>query len=397
VSAPPRALVAAAKLAAAIPAAPAFLILALVVRLDTERRRRSGARPRVLWGPEPLISIKYWSAALRRLGYPSLTLAGHVYPINTRSDFDRHRDEFGPPGLLFELFRDFQVFAWALRHADVMHFFFDGGYLRHTALDRFEIALLHLAGKRVVVSPYGSDVAVPGHLGPYEGAMQADYPLVAQRGSAVRARVDRVSRRADAIVRNVQPGYIPRWDVLWPNQLAIDLDEWSPTEREPIDEVVVLHAPNHRTLKGTDAVIRGCEALAVRLELLERRPNSEVRAALARADVLAEQLLAGYGMLAIEGLASGIAVISRTGWMPPELLAHPALQESPIVDADESTFAECLHELASDPDRRRTLARAGREYAHRWHSYEAVGRTWAQIFDAVWRGEPLPTRSEPLT
>ena len=107
--------------------------------------------------------------------------------------------------------------------------FFDGGFLRHTALQWLEAPLLHLAGKRIVVSPYGADVAVPGHLGIWEEAMLTDYPDTASRAPLVRRRVDHLCRHANVIVRNINPGYLPRWDVLWPNQFAIDVEAWAPT------------------------------------------------------------------------------------------------------------------------------------------------------------------------
>ena len=40
------------------------LIVALA-RAQTSLRRATGRRPRLLWGPTPMINIKYWSAAMR--------------------------------------------------------------------------------------------------------------------------------------------------------------------------------------------------------------------------------------------------------------------------------------------------------------------------------------------
>ncbi len=137
-------------------AAPALALivlapLALAARVQTAWRRRRGAGPRLLWGPEPIISIKYWSGAMRSRGYESTTLVATVYPANSRQDFDRHRDEFLGEGPVAELVRDYVVFAWALLHADVFFSFFDGGYLRMTPLRDHEGRLLRLAGKRTVV------------------------------------------------------------------------------------------------------------------------------------------------------------------------------------------------------------------------------------------------------
>ena len=149
----------------------------------------------------------------------------------------------------------------------------------------------------------------------------------------MRRRVDHLSRHADAIVRNINPGYLPRWDVLWPNQFAIDVEAWAPAgEKGRADgrdgEVVVVHAPNHRALKGTEHVIAAVETLRgeglqVRLDLLERRPNEEVRAALHGADILAEQFLAAYAMLAVEGLACGTPVMAHLSFLPSEVPLIP--------------------------------------------------------------------------
>jgi glycosyltransferase involved in cell wall biosynthesis len=392
--APPRPVVAVVKLLAVVPALPVLVALALA-----ERRCRR-ARPRLVWGPLPIISIRYWSAAMRGIGYDSVTVVEDVYPINSRSDFDRHRDEFGPRGLWFEPWRDFVVFAWALRHGDVFMFFFHGGFMRNTALQWLEVRLLHLAGKRVVVSPYGSDIAVPGYLGVWEEATAADYPETARRAPLVRRRVDHLCQHADVIVRNVNPGYQPRWDVLWPNQFAIDVKDWAP-EREKgranghDGEVVVVHAPNHRALKGTDHVMAAIDALRaegldVRLELLERRPNHEVRAAIQRADIVAEQFLAAYAMFAVEGLALATPVMAHMSFLPPELLAHPAVRECPIVDTSVETLTAQLRRLVTDPDERRRLGRESREFAIRRHSLDALGRVWAAIVDATWAGRPVP-------
>jgi glycosyltransferase involved in cell wall biosynthesis len=397
---PRRALVAAVKLLAAVPVAPGLALLALLERARSVRQRRSGSRPRLIWGPVPIISIKYWSQAMRERGYDSVTCVDEVYSIHSRNDFDRHRGDFGPRGVWFEPWRDFLVFAWALRHADVFMIFFDGGFLRHTALRWLEAPLLHLAGRRILVSPYGADVAVPGHLGIWEEAMLADYPETAERAALVRRRVDHLSRHADLIVRNINPGYLPRWDVLWPNQFAIDIETWAPAaDRGRANghdgEVIVVHAPNHRALKGTDQVIAAVETLRreglhVRLELLERKPNEEVRSALQHADILAEQFLAAYAMLAVEGLASGLPVMAHLSFLPRELREHPAVLECPIVDTSLGTLTDNLRRLVTDPDLRLRLGRESRKFAVRRHSYEALGRMWEALVTAAWMGEDLP-------
>jgi hypothetical protein len=206
-------------------------------------------------------------------------------------------------------------------------------------------------------------------------------------------------------VRNVNPGYIPRVDVLWPNQYALDPAEFSPGVKSGADgrsgRVSVVHAPNHRRIKGTDDLLRAIATLAeegldIQMVLLERRPNHEVRDALRDADIVAEQFLVGYGLLAVEGMASGAAVISNVGWLPDEIRCHPAIMESPIVDATTETLTDRLRELVLDPERRERLGSLGREYVLRWHTDAAAAHTWQLIIEAVWNSEPVPRQSGPL-
>jgi glycosyltransferase involved in cell wall biosynthesis len=385
----------------AVPMLALLLLAAPLSRLaNRRRRRRRGSRPKLIWGPVPIISIKYWSQALRELGWDSRTCVFGYYSINERADFDVHYDEFLPRGLIFEAFRPYAVFLWVLRAADVYLSFFDGGFLQATALRRVELPLLRLAGMRIIVSPYGSDIAVPGHLGVAEEPLLRDYPQIAANGERVRRRALSFARSADLIVRNYQYGYLPRWDVLWPTQIAIDAERWRP-EAAPGDadgrdgEVVVVHAPNHRHIKGTDGLIAAIEELRgegvrVRLDLLERRPNTEVRDAVLGSDIVAEQFIAGYALFAIEGMAAARPVLSALSWMPADVRENLAQRGLPILDTDLASLKTNLRELIEDPRRRRTLGEAGRRFVLEHHSYAAVGSVWAAIIEHVWSGEPLP-------
>jgi glycosyltransferase involved in cell wall biosynthesis len=392
---------------AALPVALAWLtVLALVERVRTWVRRRRGVRPRLIWGPIPVISLKYWSEAMRRAGYPSLTCVAKIYAINVREDFDVFRDEFGRGSGLSGVFRDYRFFAWSLRRGDVFIRFFDGGFLQWTHLRWMEGALMRLAGKRVIVSPYGSDIAVAGHLGNLEEPLFADYPALRDEAETIKRRVDYSLKWADLVIRNWQFGYLPRSDVVWLSQLAIDVTYWTGdgdlrgSATGATSEVTVLHAPNHRHVKGSVHLERAIEALReeglpVRLELLEQRPNREIRRAMAECDIVADQFLAGYAMFAIEGMAMGKPVLANLDSIPDELRDTEAMRACPIVDTDPARLRDDLRALVLDEARRRELGRAGREFVLRHHSYEAVAEVWEAIFAHLWRGAPLPEYLQP--
>ena len=381
----------------AVPGLPLVFLAALRSRRQSARRRARGDRPRLVWGPEPVIAIKYWSHSLRALGYESRTCVFNHYAINERADFDTYYDEFLPAGIIFDPLRGYAVFLWVLRNFDVYLAYFDGGFMRGTALRRLELPLLRLAGKKIIVSPYGGDIAVPGHLGVAEQRLLEDYPSIARDGEQVRRRVLEFARWANLVIRNYQYGFMPRADILWPTQIAIDSDLW---QAEPAasdadghtGEVVVVHAPNHRRIKGSDGLIEAVDRLAgeglqVRLELLERRPNDEIRAAITRADIVADQFIAGYALFAIEGMAASRPVLSALSWLPEDVRAVLDARGLPIVDADLETLEAQLRRLIEDPARRRALGQAGRRFVIDNHSYAAVGTEWDRLIRSVWAGE----------
>ena len=359
----------------------------------------------MLWGPTPIINLKYWSAAMRARGYHSLTLADGLMSINSREDFDVHRDEFLGPDLIWETIRDYAVFGWAMHNADILLSYLDGGLLRHTGLRWLEGWLLRLAGKKLIVFPYGSDIAVPGHLGVMEEPIAADYPEIVARAGFTRRRVDWFCRWADLVIHNHQYGYLPRTDVVWPTQMAVDTEMWkgdgAATDADGAHgEVVVLHAPNHRRIKGTQQLIHAIDALRARglgvtLDLIEHQPNEVVHEAVHRCDIVAEQFLAGFGIFAVEGSSAGKPVLSALGWWPPEIRDSRFARECPFVDVDALGLETALEQLVTDPARREEVGRAGRAFALEWCSLEATATAWTALVDHVWQDRPLPEAMLP--
>jgi glycosyltransferase involved in cell wall biosynthesis len=384
----------------------AYLILvALIERGRTAWRRRRRKRPRLIWGPVPIISLKYWSEAMRAAGYESRTCVTHHYSVHTRRDFDVYLDRFTGESPLSKQLAPYRFYAWALRHGDIFLRFFDGGFLRYTPYEWEELRILRLAGKRLIVSPYGSDVAVSGHLGDLEEALYADYPVLRGMSAEIEHRVRHTASSADVVVRNWQLGFVPRRDVIWLSQLAIDLDHWTTGQDSGHDgsdgAVTVIHAPNHREIKGTKHLERAVkelrdEGLQIDLVLLEGRPNEEVRAEMMGSDVVADQfLLQGYAMAAVEAMAAGKPVMVNMSALPGELKATEAFEECPAVDTNPENLEDRLRELVRSPSRRRELGGAGRRYVERFHSYEAVAEEWRVVIDHAWRGTPLPPSLPP--
>lgn len=383
-----------------------LIAASLTNRPDTRRRRMARQRPRLVYGPVPIISIKYMSGAMRALGYETLTLVDERYHIHVPTDFDADTATYLADTTAWRVLGwflgEYAVLARVLRRYDVFHFFFDGGYLRRTPLRWLEVPLLHLAGKVVIAMPYGSDVAVPSRIRSFEwrNGLMRNYPALA-RNEARRVRaIEHLAQRADYVVAGlVHLETLPRWDLLTILYYPIDTDAWRSERPDSGNDgrtgpVRIVHAPNHRAMKGTEFLVRACEelareGLAVELRLLEGLPNASVREEMERADIVAEQFLLGYAMTAMEAMSLSRPVLSNLS-VPgyyEVFQQQTRLDDCPIVSVTSETVTDELRQLVVDPDLRRRIGRAGREYVLREHSYEAMGRLWTAVYARIWAGE----------
>jgi glycosyltransferase involved in cell wall biosynthesis len=381
-------------------------LAALLARLLTEVRRSVGCKPRMIWGPVPIISIRFFSQACKLYGHRSRTVVYNVYPAFGRESFDLVLDEVAAGLGRFQALLPHGVFVWALFVADVFCFHFDGGFLGRTPLKYLECPLLRLAGKKTILMPYGGDITIVSQLEPIDrDAMLRDYPHAAGRDAEVERQVRHFARWADFVIAGGAQigGFQPRRDVLLFSYLAIDTSEWQSTgtytdANGENAEVVVLHAPNHRALKGTPYLLNAVEdlqgeGLRVRLEIIERRPNSEVKAALESADILAEQFLGGYGLNGVEGMAMGKPVLCNLSRHPAELREQTSLRDCPVVSTTPETLREDLRRLVKDPLLREARGRAGREYVEKHHSLQAIGGLFDRICRVIWLDEPIDVQA----
>ena len=112
----------------------------------------------------------------------------------------------------------------------------------------------------------------------------------------------------------------------------------------------MVHAPNHRAIKGTAHLEQAVdelrdEGLLVNLQILEGRPNAEVRAAVLASDIVADQFLFGYGLFATEGLAAGKPVLSNMNHLPERFRDTEQMRACPIVSSSPETLKDDLRRL----------------------------------------------------
>jgi glycosyltransferase involved in cell wall biosynthesis len=172
---------------------------------------------------------------------------------------------------------------------------------------------------------------------------------------------------------------------------SIDVDAWCPPEgHDSKDETTIriLHAPNHRHIKGTQHFINAvqqlkAEGLDIELVILQRVPNHEVREVMASVDIVADQLVVGwYAMFALEAMAMKKPVLCYIREDIENLYIVTGLLEAgelPIVKCTPLTVREVIRHLALNRELLPGIGERSREYVLKHHSTEAVGRVFAQI------------------
>jgi glycosyltransferase involved in cell wall biosynthesis len=386
---------------------PLLAIAAMAARLCGR-----AAVPRLCWGSVPIMNNSYWSRAMRQAGFPSETFTTQPYAINDRGDWDRVLDEelAWCPGPL----RAHVAFLSALLQYDIFFIPFTGFFIGQTPIARLQHWFFRLAGKKVVVMPFGGDAYVYRRIRSTATthALLMSYPAPARRQDEIAADVDYWVRWGDCVI----PGYMGpdgfgRWDVLIPSPLFLDLAAWTRSRAYSSadgrqGEVVIVHAPNHRGFKGTEFVIDAvetlrAEGLKVRLVLLEKVKNSEVRRVLLEeADVLVEQLVfLGHGLNGVEGMASGVATISNLDDGAYMLLFRrwAYFEECPIVSASPETIYQVLRCLVTEPELRAAVGAASRAYAEKYHGVDSAQFLFTNVVDFVTgKKDSIQTLYHPL-
>jgi glycosyltransferase involved in cell wall biosynthesis len=286
--------------------------------------------------------------ALRRRGVDARLVVFERYRLHPEADWSL--DLHG--GLLRRQPRQWAAFARLLPRTDVFHFHFGLTLVPRRA----QFRLLRAARKKSVMHYLGSDIRgkTPEQLA---YGKQADAEIV---GSY------------DAI------RWVPGAEVIPPGVDLSRIDPVPPTDRP---RPVIVHAPSSRRRKGTEHVVAAVEGLDADLELVEGLRHDEAFERYKAADVVVDQLNAGwYGLFAIEAMALGKPVVT---FLHDEAVRRTEAAfgtRVPIVSATAETLREALRPLVADAARRRELGAASRAYVERVHDVETVADRLVSLY-----------------
>ncbi len=164
--------------------------------------------------------------------------------------------------------------------------------------------------------------------------------------------------------------WVPEAELIPP---GLDLRPYTPVPPSDRERPLVVHAPSQRAKKGTEHVIAACAQLPVDLDVVEGMPHDQARERYARADIVVDQLYAGWhGIFALEAMALGKPVVA---YLKPDVVEQAERAYGvrvPIVPATAETLVDELRPLVESADLRRRIGAESRAYVEQVHDIERI-------------------------
>jgi glycosyltransferase involved in cell wall biosynthesis len=289
--------------------------------------------------------------ALRRKGVDARLVVFERYKLHPEADWSLDRSG----GFIRRQLTQARALARLLPETDLFHFYF-GLTLVPKSL---QFPVLRAARKRSVMHFLGSDI---------RGKRPAELAWAARAQARIVGSYDAIR-------------WVPEAEVVPP---GIDLGDYAPAPPTDNPRPVVIHAPSSRRRKGTEHVIAACEQLPVELEIVEGLHHDEARRRYARADIVVDQLNAGwYGLFAIEAMALGKPVVT---FLHEEAVARTEAAfgtKVPIVGATADTLVERLRPLVEDAEERGRVGAASRAYVEQVHDADRMADRLLDIYARI--------------
>jgi glycosyltransferase involved in cell wall biosynthesis len=278
--------------------------------------------------------------ALRRRGVDARLVVFERYRLHPEADEEIRR----PQGLARRQAVQAAALVRLLPRTDVFHFYFGLTLVPR----RVQFPILRATRRKSVFHFLGSDI----------------------RGKTPEELA--YARRADARVVGSYDAirWVPDAEVIPP---GVDLTALAPVLSPREERPVFVHAPSSRARKGTEHFVHACRELGVDLQIVEGLHHDEARRRYAQADVVLDQLNAGwYGMLAIEAMALGKPVVTFLHDEAAKRTEAAFRTRVPIVRADRENLVETLRPLQASAAERRRIGAESRAYVERVHDLDQV-------------------------
>jgi hypothetical protein len=278
--------------------------------------------------------------ALRARDVDARLVVFNRYKLHPEADWSLGRKG----GLLRRQSTQWSALARLLPTTDVFHFYF-GLTLVPQSL---QFPILRALGKKSVMHYLGSDI---------RGKSPAELAFGKKAGAEVVGSYDAIR-------------WVPGAEMIPP---GIDVKAIAPAPPSDRGRPTILHAPSSRRRKGTEEVIAACEGLDAELVLVEGLHHDEAFERYREADIVVDQLNAGwYGLFAIECMSLGKPVVTFLHDEAVERTERELGGPVPIVRATRDDLRARLEPLVASAEERRRIGAESRAYVERVHDLDRV-------------------------
>ena len=279
--------------------------------------------------------------ALRGRGVDAQLVVFNRYRLHPEADWSLERRG----GFARRQLTQWQALLRLLPRTDVFHFYFGLTLVPQSV----QFPILRALRKRSVMHFLGSDI---------RGKSPAELAFGKKAGAQVVGSYDAIRWVLDAEV--IPPGISVK---------SIEPAFPSADRSRP----VILHAPSSRRRKGTEHVLAACEGLDADVLLVEGLHHAEAFARYREADIVVDQLNAGwYGLFAIECMALGKPVVTFLHDEAVNRTEEAFGMPVPIVSATKENLRGQLEPLVASAAERRRIGEASRAYAEHIHDSERL-------------------------
>jgi hypothetical protein len=205
-------------------------------------------------------------------------------------------------------------------------------------------------------------------------------------------KIAKVARYADYIFA-VNPDlmwFLPQEKSTFLPYAVAGWDNISPLPYSAGKSFTIMHAPTNRAGKGTEHILQALSRLKSRygyieVKLVENIPNKKALAIYQSADLVVDQVLAGwYGGLAVEVMKMGkpVAVYIREEdlqFVPPVMAAY--LTDA-VINVTPYNIEIVLEKYLQNPELLHRKSEAAREYVAKWHDPVYVAGITKSVYES---------------
>lgn len=280
---------------------------------------------------------------------------------------------------LRQVFRYFKQYWDLLRWADVVHWQYSHRlWANEGLLKNLDFFLIKLLRKPAIVQFHGGDF-VDGDLAmidspwwheAYDPEFMSSLTENARKTQKNFAKADFIFALYISLLRSVKRENTSRVFIL---ERVRDLTNMKPSPLPLGERITIAHCPSNPSVKGTRYVVAAIESLQkkypINFVLIEGKTNEEVLESIRHADIVIDGIISGgYGLLSVEAMALGRAVLARV----PERNRAYYPDEMPVISVSPTSLVEVLEDLINNPQKIRDAAEAGPSYVQQMHSIESL-------------------------